>query len=143
MRHYIPLGTSRSPCSPATGSEAPRGKWSGPGPPSLSTEPRRALPSWAFLCPGAWHPPCGHHRCVSEASGGPWMIIYRSEVEIRLLPMPVYVPFEGYKEMAPVGAMLLCQRPPPPTTVSFCLSFIAHSYLSSSPSPTLVQSPRP
>ena len=40
------------------------------------------------------------------------MIIYRSEGEIRLLPMPVYVPFEGYKEMAPLGAMLLCQRPP-------------------------------
>lgn len=54
--------------------------------------------------------------------------------------MPVYMPFMGHKEMVPLGATLLCQTPPP--TVSFCLSFIVHSYLSPSPLPTLTADPK-
>lgn len=70
------------------------------------------------------------------------MIIYRLEGEIRLSSMPAYAAFMGHKEMALPGATsLLCQQPPPPPSLS--ASFITHSYLSPSPSPTLVQIPRP
>lgn len=104
----------KRPCAPRNiqGPEALGGELTGPGPSRRRAEPWGAPPTWAPLGPMAWFP-------LWPAQLSFWRPVVDSgwsftdlEGEIRPSLMPLYVPFMGHKEMAPLGAWLPCQPPP-------------------------------
>lgn len=144
-----PEGASSSP-PPGPSPCGDRPAWKGPRvtgnlqalrPGGEGTRP--GLPAGGAERPGPLRPGShgDQHSCDFKASGGLWNIVHTPAGGYGRRPCPFMCPLWVVKGWC-AGGLPPCQPPLPPT-VSLCLSFIVHSYLSPCPCLALVQSPRP